>query len=74
MFHNKLKMNDEKTEAILCAQKGLATEHLLKLITLTNVIISFVRLIRDLGITMDSFLSFNQQIMNTCWSAFYELR
>ena len=28
MFHNKLKMNDDKTEAILFARKRLATKHL----------------------------------------------
>ena len=27
MFHNKLKMNDDKTEAIPFARNGLATEH-----------------------------------------------
>ena len=30
MFHNKLQMSDDKTEAILFARKGLATEHLPK--------------------------------------------
>ena len=28
MFHNKLQMNDDKTEAIIFARKGLTTEHL----------------------------------------------
>ena len=30
MFHNKLQMNNDKTEAILFARKGLATKHLPK--------------------------------------------
>ena len=41
MFHNKLKMNDDKTEAILFAQKELATEHLPKLITINDCYYSF---------------------------------
>ena len=31
-------------------------------------------MLRDLGITLDSSLSFNQHVMNTCRSAFLELR
>ena len=51
MFHNKLKLNDDKTEAIFFAWKGLATEHLIKI---NNITITFVLMIRDLGITLDS--------------------
>ena len=67
-------MNDDKTEAILFAQKGLATEHLPKLITINNITITFMPMIRDLEITLGSSLSFNQHVMNTCRSAFLELR
>ena len=67
-------MNNDKTEAILFALKGLATEHLPKLITINDITIAFVPMIRDLDITLDTSLSFNQQVMNTCRSAFYELR
>ena len=74
MFHNKLQMNDDKTEAIHFARKRLATKHLPKLIKINKTIITFVPMIRDLGLTLDSSLSFNQQVMNTCWYAFYELR
>ena len=74
MFHNKLQMNDDKTEARLFSKNGFATEHLPKLITMNDTTITFVPMIRDLGLTLDSSLSFNQQVMNTCWSAFYELR
>ena len=31
-------------------------------------------MLRDLGVTLDSSLSFNQHVMNTCRSAFMELR
>ena len=74
MFHNKLQMNDDKTEAILFARKGLATEHLPKSIKIDDTAINFVPMLRDLGVTLDSSLSFNQHVMNTCRSAFLELR
>ena len=67
-------MINDKSEAILFAQKGLATEHLPKLIKINDTTILFVPMIRDLEIILDSSLSFNQQVMNSCRSAFYELR
>ena len=56
MFHNKLQMNDDKTEDILFARKGLTTEHVPKLITINDTTIAFVPMIRYLGITLDSFI------------------
>ena len=56
-------MNDNKTEGILFAQKGLATEHLPKLITINNNTIAFMPMIQDLGIILDSSHSFNQQVI-----------
>ena len=66
MFHNKLQMNDGKTEAILFARKGLASEHLPKSIKINDTAINFVPMLRDLGVTLDSSLSFNQHVVNTC--------
>ena len=40
MFHNKLKMNDDETEAIPFARKGLVAEHLPKLITINDTTIT----------------------------------
>jgi len=42
MFHNKLQMNDDKTEAILFARKGLATDHVPKSIKINDTAINFV--------------------------------
>ena len=67
-------MNEDKTEAILFARKGLASEHLPKSIKIDDTAINFVPMLRDLGVTLDSSLSFNQHVMNTCRSAFLELR
>ena len=54
MFHNKLQMNDDKTEAILFARKGLATEHLPKSMKIDDTAINFEPMLRDLGVTLDS--------------------
>ena len=59
-------MNDDKTEAILFAQKGLATNHPPKSIKIDDTASNFVPMLRDLGVTSDSSLSFNQHVMNTC--------
>ena len=67
-------MNDDKIEAILFAQEGLATEHLPKSIKINNTAINFVSMLRDLEVTLNSSLSFNRNVMNTCRSAFLELR
>ena len=40
----------------------------------SDATIAFVPMILDLAIILDPSLSFNQQVMNTCRSAFYELR
>ena len=72
MLHNKLQKNDDKTEAILFARKVLATEHLPKLMTVSDTTTAFVSMIQTWGLYWT--LSFNQQIMNHCQSAFYELR
>ena len=73
MFHNKLQMNDDKTKAILFARKGLATD-LPKSIKINNTANNFVPMLQDLLATLDSSLSFNQHVMNTCRSAFFEQR
>ena len=65
MLHNKLQMNYDKIEAILFARKGLATEHLPKSIKIDDKAINFVPMLRDLWVTLDSFLSFNQHVMIT---------
>ena len=62
-----------QTETILFARKGLASELLPKSIKINDTAINFVPMLRDLGVTLDSPLSFNHHVMNTCRSAFLEL-
>ena len=45
-----------------------------KSIKINESAINFVHMLRNLGITLDSSLSFNQHVMNTCRSVFLELR
>ena len=61
-------------ETILFAPKGLATEHVPKSIKINDTAINFVSMLQNLGVTLDSSLSFNQHVMNTCRSAFLKLR
>ena len=42
MFLNKLQVNDDKTEAIPFARKGLATEHLPKSIKIDDTAVNCV--------------------------------
>ena len=43
-------------------------------IQIDDTAINSVPILRDLGVTLDSSLSFNQHLMNTCKSTFLELR
>ena len=63
-----------KLKPYFFARKGLATEHLPKSIKINYTVTNFVPMLRDLGVTLDSSLSFNQHVMNTCRSAFLELK
>ena len=44
-------MNDDKTETIFFARKGLATEHLPKSIKINDTVINFVPMLQDVGVT-----------------------
>ena len=68
MLHNKLQMIDDKTEGILFARKGLATEHLPKSIKIDDRAINFAHMLRDLGVTLDSSLLFNQHVGLHFWN------
>ena len=45
-----------------------------KSIKIEDTTINFVPMLRDKEVTFDSSLSFNQHVINTCGSAFLELR
>ena len=64
MFHNKLQMNDNKTETILFARKWLAIEHLPKSIKIDDTAINFVPILQDLGVGYIGTFTFIQSAYN----------
>ena len=56
------------------AGKGLASENSYQSIKINDTAINVVPMLRDLRVTLVSSLSFNQDVMNTCRSAYFELR
>ena len=74
MFHNQLKWMKIKLKPYFLHGKDWQLNAYQKLITINDTTIVYVPMIWDQGITLDSSLSFNQQVINTCQSAFYELR
>ena len=73
MSTNKLKLNCDKTEAILFSKHHHSTS-LPTSITLGHSTIDFSDTVRDLGVYLDSDLSMKQQITKLCQAAYIELK
>jgi len=73
MSTNKLKLNCDKTEAILFSKQHHPT-CLPTSITLGHSTIDFSDTVRDLGVYLDSDLSMKQQITKLCQAAYIELK
>ena len=72
---NKLQMNDDKTEAMLISSNQLSKFHPMPYsVQINNNSIQFSQHFRNLGILIDSSLSFHQQVNNICWTAHLKLR
>ena len=72
---NKLQMNDDKTEAMLISSNRLSKFHPMPCsIQINDNSIQFSQHLRNLGILIDSSLSFHQQVNNICRAAYLELR
>jgi len=74
MSQNRLKLNDDKTEALRLLPPSVSTSSLPSSIALDRSSISFSNCIRDLGFFLDENLSMHQHIVKTCQSAYFELR
>eukprot|EP00745_Piridium_sociabile_P012062 TRINITY_DN18726_c0_g1_i1.p1 TRINITY_DN18726_c0_g1~~TRINITY_DN18726_c0_g1_i1.p1 ORF type:complete len:1158 (-),score=142.61 TRINITY_DN18726_c0_g1_i1:196-3669(-) len=74
MSDNRLKLNDDKTEAIRFSPTSASSCSLPSTIALGNTTISFSDCVRDLGFFFDQDLSMNQQVIKTCQAAYIELR
>ena len=75
MLSNKLKLNEEKTEAMLViSPRASLTSPLPQSIMVQNTEIAFSSHVKNLGVTLDCNLSMNSHVANTCKSAYIELR
>ena len=74
MSDNRLKLNDDKTEAIRFAPSSAKSFPLPPTIALGNTSISFANCVRDLGFFFDQDLSMKQHIIKTCQAAYIEIR
>ena len=75
MCNNKLKLNKDKTEAILFSTPSLSSCHCLpsSIMVGTHEIL-FSDKIRNLGFILDSNLTMKQHVIRTCQTAYYELK
>ena len=75
MSDNKLKLNDDKTEALLVAsQRSSFSDPLPDSIKVENTTIKFSSSVRNLGVIFDSSLSMHNHVQNVCKLAYFELR
>lgn len=74
MNTNMLKLNDDKTEAILFTSSSSSDSPLPTSITVGSSDISFSDSARNLGFIMDSTLSMKQHITRVCQVCYWELR
>ena len=75
MCNNQLKLNEDKTEAILFLTSSLFSCHCLpsSIMVSTHEIV-FSDKVRNLGFILDSNLTMKQQVIKICQTAYYELK
>ena len=75
MSNNQLKLNEDKTEAILFSTPSLSSCHCLPLSIMVGTHeILFSDKVRNLGFILDSNLTMKQHVIKTCQTAYYELK
>ena len=75
MAENKLKLNDEKTEAVLLSPSRISSANPLpSCINICGSTIYFDSSAKSLGVTLDSSLSLRQHILNVCRNSYFQLR
>ena len=74
MTRNKLKLNDDKTEALLFSGSVPSDCILPTSVAICSSSVSFSQKARNLGFMMDSDLSMKQHITRTCQTCYFELR
>ena len=71
---NFLKLNSEKTEAVLIGSKHTLTKQPSFTLTIDNSSVSPSAQVKSLGVVLDSTLSFHTHINNTIRSAYFHIR
>ena len=75
MCNNQLKLNEDKTEAILFSTPSLSSCNCLpSSIMVGTHEIMFSNKVRNLGFILDSNLTMEQHVIKTCQTAYYELK
>ena len=75
MCNNQLKLNEDKTEAILFSTPSLSSCYcLLSSIMVGTHEIVFSDKVRNLGFILDSNLTMKQHVIKICQTAYYELK
>jgi hypothetical protein len=74
MTSNMLKLNEEKTEAILCGPKSKKVSVSLSNISVGQAVIPFSSTIRDLGIMIDANLTMEDHVSSVVRGCFFHLR
>jgi hypothetical protein len=75
MLDHKLKLNEDKTEAVLFASSVSASRHdLPSAVQLGSASVSFSEEVRDLGFYLDSGLSMKHHVAKTCQAVYLEIR
>ena len=74
MNHNKLKLNDQKTEVLLCGpesrRKGVPVDSL----SVGDACIPFSDAVKTLGVFLDSDLSFDKHVSAVIRACFFHIR
>ena len=75
MTHNKLQLNDSKTESMLVKSHRLSVNFRLpSSMCIGNSEVLFVSSVKHLGVTLDCNFNMTQHVLNICRSAYIELR
>ena len=75
MCNNQLKLNEDKTEAILFSIPSLSSCHCLpSSIIVSTHEIQFSDKVRNLGFILDSNLTMKQHVIKICQTAYYEVK
>ena len=73
MNENRLKLNDDKTEALLCGRKDILKNVDAHCLTFGSDTVEFSDHVKNLGVHIDSDLSMSIHVKNTIRSIYFEL-